>query len=376
MKSIFRVIASASLSACCITATPVPAAAQDVVLGTVVIDAGHGGTDPGCISRDGKTMEKDVTLAIAGKLSDKIQAAYPEINVVMTRNSDTYVSLADRGKRANGAGGDLFISIHVNSVEKGTKANGFSIHCLGQSSRKGNDLFSKNLELCKRENSVIKLDEDQAQYQGFDPDDPQSYIFFSLIQNAHLGQSLVFAEEVASEMASGGPISNNRGVSQDPFYVLWTTAMPAVLIEVGFMTNPEDLGTMRTEIGRDGIAEAIFRAFTTYKGRYDNNDASLPPQQTVAPAEADGPAGEIAENGGVSPRYGIQILAIGKKMSMRDPYFNGCTPMEIRTPKLYKYVVETGNSLEAVRKKYPAIKKKFPDSYIVKIEDDNTVPVK
>lgn len=374
MKSTLFPILAACAAA--ILASSVPAPAQDARLSTVVIDPGHGGTDPGCLSRDGKTREKTVTLDIAQRLADKITAAYPAVKVEMTRDDDTYISLPDRGKKANEAGGDLFISIHVNAVEKGTTAHGYSIHCLGQSSRKGNDLFSKNLELCKRENSVIKLDEDQAQYQGFDPEDTQSYIFFSLIQNSHLEQSLVFAEDVATAM-SDGPITYNRGVSQDPFYVLWTTAMPSVLIEVGFMTNPGDLAILRTDAGRDGIAQDIFRAFATYKARYDHSVGAAEdlviPEAAAKPVKADTPAQAIAPDG---VQYGVQILAIGKKMDLSDPYFQGYVPTVIDAGTIRKYVVGVSSSLNDAKKQLKSVKKKFPDAYLVKIEDGNTTPVK
>ena len=187
LRRIIRVLAALLL------AIPVPAWAQGkaqdgLTLKTVIIDPGHGGKDPGCVSRDKKTFEKSIVLDIGQRLAEKIRAAYPEVTVKMTRDDDTFVELENRAVIANKASGDLFISIHVNSVEKGKAANGYSIHCLGQSSRKGNDLFSKNLDLVKRENSVIMLEDNyQSTYQGFDPSDPQSSIIFSLVQNAHLG---------------------------------------------------------------------------------------------------------------------------------------------------------------------------------------------
>ena len=205
---------------------PYRAAGQDrMKLSTIVIDPGHGGHDPGCISADKKTQEKAVALDISKRLARKIEASLPGVKVVLTRSNDTFVTLSGRADIANDIGADLFISIHVNAQAKGSSASGYSIHCLGQSSREGNDLFSKNLELCKRENSVILLEDDyKTRYQGFDPSDPQSYILFSLMQNAHLEHSLQFAEDVANAM-KGGPISRSRGVSQDPFWVLWRTTM-------------------------------------------------------------------------------------------------------------------------------------------------------
>ena len=363
-----------------ILAIPVPAQERGsgkMQLRTVVIDPGHGGKDAGCISRDKKTYEKNITLDIGKRLAQKISAAYPDVRVIMTRTDDRFVELENRAVIANKAGADLFISIHVNSVEKGTTANGYSIHCLGQSSRKGNDLFSKNLDLCKRENSVIMLESDyQTRYQGFDPSDPQSYIIFSLMQNAHLGNSLTFAEDVAAAMG-GNPIRHSRGVSQDPFWVLWRTAMPSVLIEVGFITNPDDLSTMRSESGRDKIAANIMAAFSKFKMRYDASmdiASSRTPEAEPSSPETEAPAVETAPAGGI--RYGTQVLATGKKMAAGDPYFQGNVPFEVKTGKLHKYILGGAATLEEARKNFALLKKKFPDSYLVEITDGNTRAVK
>ena len=164
----------------------------------------------------------------------------------MTRTTDTFISLGDRADKANKNNADLFISIHVNTVSS-SSPNGFSIHVLGQSSKKDRDLFAYNMNVCKRENSVMMLEDDYStKYQGFDPSDPESFIFFNLMQNAHLEQSLLFAEDVDKAM-SAGPMRNSRGIWQDPFFVLWKTAMPSVLVEIGFMSNPTDLTVLKSE---------------------------------------------------------------------------------------------------------------------------------
>lgn len=368
-------------------AIPVPASAQGdkavLQLKTVVIDAGHGGKDAGCVSRDKKTFEKNITLDIAKRLEAKIKAAYPDVNVKMTRSTDKFVELENRAVIANKAGANLFISIHVNSIGgSSTAAKGFSVHVLGQSAKKGNDLYSKNLDLVKRENSVIMLEDDyKTKYQGFDPSDPQSYIIFSLMQNAHLSQSLSFAEDVADSFKKTGPIKHSRGVSQDPFWVLWRTAMPSVLIEVGFMSNPDDLAVMRSEKGRDGIAEGIFQAFCTFKGRYDGTaPAAAPVAAPVAeaPKEEEAPAAveTAAPAAGDGILYGVQVLAIGKPMNPKDPYFLGYEPLIIPAGKVKKYVIGTSASLEEVKKIFPKIHQKIKDSYIVKIENGTTAPVR
>ena len=360
-------------------------------LGTIVIDAGHGGKDPGCVSRDGKTYEKTITLDIATKLSAKLLEAYPTMNVILTRDDDTYVELEDRAVKANNADADLFISIHVNSVAKGTTANGFSVHCLGQSSRKGNDLFGKNLELCKRENSVILLEDDYTtKYQGFNPSDTQSYILFSLMQNSNLGNSLLFAEDVNASLKKG-PIKYSRGVSQDPFWVLWRVTMPAVLIEVGFITNPSDLETMKSEKGRDKIAAGIFEAIKTFKNRYDSTvstskdkDTKTEPSKaetavetskdTLKAAPSDTAKAATAEaaapESGV--RYGTQIFAVGKEIPDGDPLFKGLKVERVRGAKLIKYLSGISADLSEAKEKSKEIKKKFPDSFLVRINGNTT----
>ena len=370
------------LMAAATSAIPVPAGAEGPLkLKTVVIDPGHGGKDAGCVSRDKKTYEKNVALDIALRLSRKIASAYPDVDVRMTRSDDHFVELEQRAVFANKAAANLFISIHVNAVKKGTSANGFSVHVLGQSQRKGNDLYSKNLDLVKRENSVIMLEDNyETRYQGFDPNDPQSSIIFSLMQNAHLSASLAFAEDVAGAMA-GGPIRHSRGVSQDPFWVLWRTAMPSVLIEVGFMTNPDDLAVMRSEAGRQGIADNIFKAFCVFKTRYDGS-ASIPPVEDVKPVVT--PSGEPAVPAEPQHRngpkdgvlYGIQVLAIGKKMDPKDPFFQGYEPMELKVGNLYKYIICPDTYLSQAKKSYTKVVTIFKDSYLVKVENGVSSPVR
>ena len=373
---------SLMLIAAAFLAIPVPAASQGPIkLKTVVIDPGHGGKDAGCVSRDKKTFEKNIALDIALRLNRKIASAFPDVDVKMTRSDDRFVELEQRAVFANKAGANLFISVHVNSVERGTSANGFSVHVLGQSQRKGNDLYSKNLDLVKRENSVIMLEDNfETRYQGFDPNDPQSSIIFSLMQNAHLSASLAFAEDVAGAMA-GGPIRHSRGVSQDPFWVLWRTAMPSVLIEVGFMTNPDDLAVMRSEAGRQGIADNIFKAFCVFKTRYDGS-ASIPPVEDVKPVVT--PSGEPAAPAEPQHRngpkdgvlYGIQVLAIGKKMDPKDPFFQGYEPMELKVGKLYKYIICPDTYLSQAKKSYTKVVTIFKDSYLVKVENGASCPVR
>lgn len=353
-------------------------------LTTICIDPGHGGNDPGCVSRDGKkTAEKSIVLSVGLKVRTLLKERYPDMKVVMTRSEDKFIPLGERAAIANKANAGLFISIHVNALDPRKNKNyrnvsGFSIHTLGQS-RTGADLYSSNMELCKRENSVILMEDDYSTtYQGFDPNDPESYIIFNLMQNANLVQSLMFAEDLGKNLANG-PVKKNRGISQDPFLVLWKTTMPAVLIECGFMTNASDLAKMSTDAGREEIAERIVDAIVAFKTRYD---ASLNiPVTEPAGTESKKGAGAASSVADASPDsgasgdvsgavlYGTQVLASGKKLRADDPFFKGYSAMSVWTGKIYKYFIGTSASLEEARAAARKIRESFPDSFLVKVEN-------
>ena len=342
-------------------------------LKTVCIDAGHGGHDPGCVSADKKTREKDLTLSIAKRLADEIRAGHPDVRIVMTRTTDKYVTLNDRADIANKASADLFISIHINAATN-KSASGFSLHCLGPSSNKNRDLFSSNMEMVKRENAVILLEDDySSKYQGFEPNDPESYILFNLMQYTHLEQSLLFAEEAARALQKG-PVTKSRGISQDPFLVLWRTAMPSVLVECGFMSNTSDLAAMKTESGQKKIAHQLYEAFTSFKKKYDasigGNPGAVDPPAEAAPAATETSAAAVGTDAGDEILYGCQVLASGRRMKADDPFFKGYPATAIWTGKLYKYIIGVSGDPEEARAEAQKIKKNFPDGFLVKIEGD------
>lgn len=360
----------------------VPPEAGDLGLKTVTIDPGHGGHDAGCVSKDGKTKEKDLALSISQKLAEKIRSAYPGVKVVLTRDDDTFIPLTERANIANRNNSDLFICVHINSTTS-TSAKGFSVHVLGQSSNKNRDLFKNNMELCKRENSVILLEEDQTSYQGFDPTDPESYIFFSLMQNTNLERSLEFAEDVTRQMAAKGPIWTNRGLSQDPFWVLWKTTMPAVLIECGFISNASDLAVMKTDKGREGIAEDIFQAFAKFKKDYDGSlsvdeavSREVKTSKEVKTANVAKTSKEVKNSEADDKTvwetaiwYGTQVIATPRQMKDSDPFFKGYKPKAVKSGSLYKYIIGTSSSLEEARKNCRKIQNSFSGSFLVKVED-------
>ena len=327
------------------------ASAQDkaLKLRTVVIDPGHGGNDPGSVSKDKKTYEKNLTLTISKRLADKIRSNYPDVKVVLTRDKDVFVPLVDRAKKANNVHADLFISIHINSV-KSTSANGFSSHILGQSSVQGRDLYQNNFNECARENSVVLLEEDYStNYQGFDPNNPESSILFSLMQNAHLEQSLHFAC-LASEKMSKGPFRTSRGVRQDPFLVLWKTTMPSVLVECGFISNSADLQILNSEKGVGEIVQSLFDAFAEFKQSYDIS-LDVDSQEWYGNKEW----------------YGTQVLALSRQLSPSDPALKGVEAKLVLDGTIYRYIAGWADTPQEAERLRQDIRKQFPDAFPVKV---------
>jgi N-acetylmuramoyl-L-alanine amidase len=227
----------------------------------VVIDAGHGGKDPG--TRGQKALEKDVALKIALKLGHHIEKNIPGVKIIYTRKDDRYLALDERADIANKNKADLFICIHANALP-GSKAIGTETYVMGL--HKDNS----NFELAKRENAVILMDENyKERYEGFDPNSPESYILFSLTQSAYQESSLLFAQKIEDQfkMRAG---RKSRGVKQAGFVVLWRTTMPSVLIETGFLSNSTEEQFLRTESGQELIASGIYRAFKEYKSEVES----------------------------------------------------------------------------------------------------------
>lgn len=223
-------------------------------LRTIVIDAGHGGKDRGCNGK--KAYEADVALKLALDLGRRIEDSMPGVRVIYTRKTNVFVELIERAQIANRHNADLFVSIHLNSGP--SAARGTEIWTMGPAKS------DANLAVAKRENAVVLQEADyKKNYGGFDPHSPQSHILFSLYQSAYIENSLRFAERADRRLkAVGRPV---RGVKQAGFLVLWKTAMPAVLIEAGFLTNAQDERYLNDSAGQAYTAGAIFRAFQDYK---------------------------------------------------------------------------------------------------------------
>lgn len=351
-----------------LAAAELPSGNDKLALKTVVIDAGHGGKDPGAVSPDGKYYEKTFTLDIAKRLKEKINAAYPDIKVILTRSDDRAVTLNQRAETANKAAADLFISIHINSsLDKA--ARGYSVHVLGKSKKDNTDLFKMNLDMVKRENSVITLDDDfNPETAGFDPNNPESYIFMTMMQSAHLGNSIKLAQNMMDCLGSG-PFNLSRGVCQDPFYVLWRTSMPAVLAELGFISNAKDLEILGSGQGRDRIAQALLDAFSLYKKDYD---ASMSIQAVQSTAGASDTASEPSEQKPQTKQkrtvYGVQIFTVSKEVPEGDPRLLGYKPLIIKSGTRYRHIIGTSPERSEALKVKEAVAGKYPDAFVVKLE--------
>ena len=223
---------------------------------TVVIDAGHGGHDTGAIGLVQGTREKDLNLSVAQQLAQKISNKYPEVKVVLTRSTDVFLPLQKRADIANKNHADLFISIHTNAAENKNA-------CGAETFILGTDRMEDNLDVAMRENAVMKMEDDQTVYQGFDPNSIESYILFELMQNQYMDNSLAFAELVQSQFV-GTLKRANRGVRQAAFWVLLKSACPSVLIEMGFLSNADEEKWLASEEGKKGIVNGIFNAFEKY----------------------------------------------------------------------------------------------------------------
>lgn len=231
---------------------------------TVVIDAGHGGKDPGA-SGAGKTREKDIALSVALKLGEYISKNFPDVKVIYTRKTDVFLELHERAEIANQAKADLFIAVHCNASPN-PDFYGTSTYVLGLHRTEA------NLEVAKRENAVILLEEDRDKNYEFDPNSPEGHIIMSMKQNAFLDQSIDFASKVENQLEHGSK-RKSLGVKQAGFYVLYKTTMPSLLAEIGFISNPEEEKFLQSPKGQDQIATALLNAFKEYKAEMEGGGA-------------------------------------------------------------------------------------------------------
>ena len=331
----------------------------DVGLRTVVIDPGHGGKDPGTSGPDRKNDEKHIVLKISKLLGEKIKKEYPDVKVVYTRTGDTFPKLTDRVKIAQDNNADLFISIHCNANSKKT-VSGSSAHILSRKDTRNpdRDLFDENLELTKLENSVIQFEEDQSSYTE---DSPEDQILNSLLFHANFDHSLLFAQLVVDNLASSPFHKWGKGIHQNDFHLLKKMTCPAVLIETAFLSNPNERQLLVSAKWQEEIAQRLFKAFKAYKTRYD---ASVSPATEVQIADENVSMPQSAEE-----YYGIQIMGLGRLLKENDPALKGLDATAVKSPdsSIYKYIYGKFPIASDARGRLAAVKKKFPEAFVVKV---------
>lgn len=227
---------------------------------TIVIDAGHGGKDSGALGK--LTTEKALNLAIALKFGNYIKENLPDVKVIYTRSTDKFVELSERAAIANRNNADVFVSIHCNSTEKANSAYGAETFVMGESKNE------KNMAVAKKENAAILLEDNTDAYDHFDPNSTEAYILFSLTQSLYQSQSLDLAGKVQQQFA-GKVGRHDRGVQQAGFLVLWKTAMPSILVELGFINNTQEERFLNSEKGQKQMALALYNAFAEYKREFE-----------------------------------------------------------------------------------------------------------
>ena len=351
---------------------------QELGLKTVVIDPGHGGKDPGAPGKTSSTSEKHIVLKISKLFGQKIKDAYPDVKVVYTRSTDVFLELKERVNVAKKNNADLFISMHCNS-NNSSQPYGASVHILGpksKNSKNQKDYFAASMSVAQRENSVMLLEDDyKTSYQDFDPDSPESIISHSLMWNANYSSSLMFAAEIDNVMKkSPFRVSNYTGIHQDIFYLLWATNMPSALLELGFISNPSDYAYLSSADGQEKTAQRLFEAFKAYKTQYDaslNVDGSSAVEASKEELKKES---EVKQEPSVSIAgekwYGIQIMGLGRLLKAGDPALKGLKAEAVKSEgsSIYKYVAARSNTREQAASQLTAVRKKFPEAFIVEVE--------
>lgn len=337
---------------------------------TVVLDAGHGGKDPGAVGRFSK--EKDLNLKLALKVGNLLKEQYPDVKVVYTRSTDVFIPLQERADIANRNNADLFISIHTNSSES-------RVPCGVETFILGTDKMEQNLDVAMRENAVMKLEADyKTTYHGFDPNSIDSYIMFELMQNSHMDQSLQFATQVQNHFV-GRLNRSDRGVRQAAFWVLLKTACPSILFEMGFISNPDEERFLSKDASMVLMAQTLVDAFGDYTHRQAVKKDAVKDtdnvQNLTSRSRDDHETKTIEET--VQPvdtphvpvlYYAVQICASKTPIDPSDPRLKGKKCEYIKVGEWYKYYTAADTDKAKVSSSQQQLKPLFPDCWIIKFE--------
>lgn len=358
---------------------------------TLVIDPGHGGHDAGALGAISK--EKNINLAVALRFGKYVEQNLPEVRVIYTRKTDVFIPLNERANIANRANADLFISVHTNALPAGKVARGFETYTLGMHRAKD------NLDVAMRENSVISMEKDyQQRYQGFDPRSSESYIIFEFIQGKNMERSVELARMIQRGVCDGAN-RPDKGVHQAGFLVLRETSMPGCLIELGFITTPDEERLLNDDSRVDDIARGIYEAFAKYKNKYDRSvsvpyrasdseDVNIPkivPDQEPAPktrvvtrgkqpkreeatpeqpkrVEKKVKRAEVAD----APVFKLQIFVGSRNLRKGDAHFKGETDYDsFQEGNLVKYTLGASTNYNEIYRLRKEKLEKFPEAFII-----------
>jgi N-acetylmuramoyl-L-alanine amidase len=324
---------------------------------TVVIDAGHGGVDPGALGR--KSQEKDINFKVSNLLGEMIKKEYPEVKVIYTRTTDVKIPLARRADIANKANANLFISIHSNA-SKNRNANGCQTFTLGA----GSDAEAKAAAMY--ENEVILSEENfEETYKGFDPRSSESYIIFELMRSHDMEQSVKLAEMVQNGMLDNTSLAD-RGVSSAGFLVLHRTVMPSILVELGFISNSKDEGIIASKEGQEKLAKGIFNGFAEYYELYGckskenrtSSKTSDKKSEAAPQAKASTPVSD-------RPVFKIQIMVADSKLKSNDKRLKGLNADYYTENGVYKYTYGESEDYNEILKIKKQISDKFKDAFVI-----------
>ena len=373
---------------------------------TLVIDPGHGGHDAGALGAISK--EKNINLAVALRFGKYVEQNLPEVRVIYTRKTDVFIPLNERANIANRANADLFISVHTNALPAGKVARGFETYTLGMHRAKD------NLDVAMRENSVISMEKDyQQRYQGFDPRSSESYIIFEFIQGKNMERSVELARMIQRGVCDGAN-RPDKGVHQAGFLVLRETSMPGCLIELGFITTPDEERLLNNDSRVDDIARGIYEAFAKYKNKYDKSvsvpyrasdseDVNIPkivPDQEPAPktrvvtrgkqpkreeATPEQPKREVKKQEpkkdvkkqepkkevkkaeiADAPVFKLQIFVGSRNLRKGDAHFKGETDYDsFQEGNLVKYTLGASTNYNEIYRLRKEKLDKFPEAFII-----------
>ncbi len=386
-----------------ISLCPLPVEAAVKKTFTLVIDAGHGGKDPGAMTK--RTKEKNINLNVALAFGRYVEDNCPDVKVIYTRKTDVFIPLHERAAIANRNKADVFISIHTNSVTGSKTIAGLETYTMG------NRRSDEKLSAAMRENDVILIEDNfQQHYSGFDPRSPESYIIFDIINDANILESIKLAKKIQQKVCrtAGRP---NKGVKQDAFLVLRETSMPACLIELGYITTPSEEAVLTNKKSVDAMARGIYQAFVDYKAEKTGNERPTPERPTTerptpdpslrgrgvdtsgvdnpstgnattskpstgkpSPAKTDDKSNYSPPSqggaGGGSPIFKVQFLTSDRKLKSSDSRMKGLTGVDsYKDGALWKYTVGSTTDYSAIKKLRREVAKKFPQAFIVAFRD-------